>query len=186
MTECRLHVLFADDFHEDPFFPSAIKFAVEDLFPWSEIEFALRDRDHDFAAHDLPLQVRVCVVLAGSIVMVLGSGGVRRKLLQPDFVIVVETALVVIDENGGRDVHRAAEAESTLDFAFADQLFNRLRDINETATTFDFKPEIFSQRFHIRWKKKKESLPRELRRLPLQIQSGGERGIRTPVSPSSN
>jgi hypothetical protein len=40
-------------------FSAAIELAVEDLFPPPEIEFAFGDRDDDFPAHDLTLQMSV-------------------------------------------------------------------------------------------------------------------------------
>ena len=93
-------ILLADHFDQYPFAPQPVELAVEDLLPRAEIEFAVGDRDDDLPAHDLPLQVRVRVILARPVVVVLGRGRMRRELLQPDFVIVMETALVVVDENG--------------------------------------------------------------------------------------
>jgi hypothetical protein len=40
----------------------AVGFAVEDLPPGAEIEWALRDRGDDFAAHELTLEICVGVV----------------------------------------------------------------------------------------------------------------------------
>jgi hypothetical protein len=82
-----------------------IELARENLFPRSEVELATRDGDDDFATHYLTLHMRVGVVLAGAVVVVARDWITRRKLLQPDFVVVVETALVIADEDGGRDVH---------------------------------------------------------------------------------
>jgi hypothetical protein len=54
---------FANGFYQDPFLSPAVKFAVKDLLPWPEIEFAVCHCHNDFAAHDLPLEVGICVVL---------------------------------------------------------------------------------------------------------------------------
>ena len=70
--------------------PAAVELAVEDLLPRAEVEPALGDGDHDLAAHDLALQVGVGVVLAGPVVAVRGVRLVRRELLQPRVVIVVQ------------------------------------------------------------------------------------------------
>ncbi len=54
----------------------AVEFAVEDLLPRAEIEFAFGDRDDDVAAHDLTLEMRIGVVFArcGA-----SSGELRRR-----------------------------------------------------------------------------------------------------------
>ena len=54
--------------------PSSVEFAVEDLFPRTEVEFALGDGDDDFAAHDLTLEMGVGVVFAGAIVAIAEVG----------------------------------------------------------------------------------------------------------------
>ncbi len=52
----------ADNLHQHALAAVAVEFAEEDLLPRAEFEFAFRDRDHDFAAHDLTLEMRVRVV----------------------------------------------------------------------------------------------------------------------------
>lgn len=47
----------------------------------------------------------VGVILAGSIVPVLRDWLVRSKLLKPGIVILVQAGFVVVDENGGGDMH---------------------------------------------------------------------------------
>ena len=54
-------------------FSSAVELAVEDLLPGAEVELAVGDRHDHLAAHDLPLQVGVGVVLAGAVVVVLAD-----------------------------------------------------------------------------------------------------------------
>jgi hypothetical protein len=66
--------IIPDDFHEHALAAVAVEFAVENLFPRAEVQFALRDGHDDFAAHDLAFQVRVGVVLAGAVVMVFLVG----------------------------------------------------------------------------------------------------------------
>jgi len=68
----------ADDFHEGAFAAAAVEFAVEDLFPRAEIEFAFGNGDDDFAAHDLALEMGVGVIFAGAIVTVGGGGRVMK------------------------------------------------------------------------------------------------------------
>ena len=92
------------------FAPPAVELAVEDLLPRAEVELAVGDRDDDFAAHDLALEVRVGVVLAGAVVVVGAGRLVRRELFQPDFVVVMQPALVVVDEDRRGDVHGVDQA----------------------------------------------------------------------------
>lgn len=66
----RSESLFADYFDEHAFPAAAVEFAVENLFPGTEIEFAFGDGDNDFAAHDLAFEMRVGVVFAGPVVSV--------------------------------------------------------------------------------------------------------------------
>ena len=40
---------------------------MENLFPWAQVEFAIRDRYDDFAGHEMAFQVRVRVVLASPV-----------------------------------------------------------------------------------------------------------------------
>ena len=93
--------LLPDDFDQDALAALAVKFTVEDLLPGAEVEFAFGDGDYDFAAHYLALEVGVGVVLAGAVVVVMFDGLVRGEFFEPDFVVVVEAAFVVVDENGG-------------------------------------------------------------------------------------
>ena len=52
---------------------SAVEFAVENLFPRSEIQFAIGDGDDNFTAHDLTLKMGVGVIFS-SPVMSIGAG----------------------------------------------------------------------------------------------------------------
>src|SRR5687768_5707514 len=74
---------FSNNFDEHALAPLAVELTVKNLFPRAKVEFALRDRDDDFAAHDLTLEVSVRVVFAGAIMAVLRGRFVRRKFLQP-------------------------------------------------------------------------------------------------------
>jgi hypothetical protein len=90
-----------NDLHQRPLPPQAVEFAVENLLPRAEVEFAGGDGHDDLAAHDGALQVGVGIILAGAVVRV---GGVRlfwRELFQPALVVAVEPGFVVVDEDGG-------------------------------------------------------------------------------------
>src|SRR5579875_2271699 len=95
--------LLADNLHQDALGPATVELTVEDLFPWSEVEGASRNRHHDLAAHDLALEVRVGVVLPCVVMPVLGRRRVGGETLQPPAEVLVQSRLVVVDENRGRD-----------------------------------------------------------------------------------
>ena len=79
--------LLPDDFDQRAFASSAIPLSVEDLFPRAEIEFAFGDGDNDFAAHHLPFEVSIGVILTGVVVTVLAGGFVGGELFKPIFVV---------------------------------------------------------------------------------------------------
>jgi len=139
---------FSDNFHENPLPPITVEFSIEDLFPGAEVEFAVGDRDDDFAAHYLAFEVGIGVVFAGAVVVILRSGSVRGEFFQPDFIIVVKTAFVVVDENGRSNVHRVAETKPLVHAASENQLCNGVGDIDKAAASFDFEPEVFGEGFH--------------------------------------
>jgi len=130
--------LLADDFYEDFFGSVAVEFAVEDLFPGAEIELAACDGDDDFAAHDLALHVGVGVVFTGIIVLVLRCRGVGGEFFEPFFVVFVQAGLVVVDEDGGGDVHGVGQKQALLDAAFAEELFALGGDVYEAHAGGDF------------------------------------------------
>jgi hypothetical protein len=86
---------------------AAVELPVKDLLPPPKVELPFGDGHDDLAAHDLPLQVGVGVVLAGAVVLVALRRRVERgQLLQPLLVVLVQARLVVVDEHARRDVHR--------------------------------------------------------------------------------
>src|SRR5436190_21518137 len=79
---------FADDLDQHPLGPPAVEFAVKNLLPRAEVELAARDRDDNFAAHDLALVMSVGVIFAGAVVLIpLRRWVERRQRLQPFLVI---------------------------------------------------------------------------------------------------
>jgi len=102
-----------NDLNQHPLPASPIKLAVKNLLPGAEIEAALADRDHHLAPHHLALHVGVGVVLAGLVVLVAANRFVGGQLFQPALVILVQAALVVVDEDRGRDVHGVYQSVTT-------------------------------------------------------------------------
>jgi len=68
-----LRKLFTDDFYQHTFAPPAVELTVKNLLPWTEIQFTLGDRDHDFSSHHLPFDVCVGIVLAGIVVSIAAA-----------------------------------------------------------------------------------------------------------------
>jgi hypothetical protein len=137
-------------FNQDSLSPSAVKFAVENLFPRPEIQFALRNCDDDFSAHDLTFKVGVSVVFASPVVPICVRWCVRSEFFQPHLVIVMEPRLIVIDEHRSGDVH-GVDQTKTLHYAAPVNQFLDLRcDVDEPASVRYFEPKMFRERFHIR------------------------------------
>ena len=145
----RRYRLLADNLYQDAFLPAAIEFAVEDLFPRAEIELAFRNRDNNFATHDLAFQVRIRVVFAGAIVAIGGSRRVRRQFLQPQLVVMMQARFVVVDEDRGGNMHGVDETKTFPDAALGDQLLDPGRDVDEPTPGWHFEPEMLGQRFQV-------------------------------------
>ena len=66
-------ILFSNNFYQDPFLSSSVKFPVKDLLPGAEIEFPPRDGHHHLPAHDLAFQVGIAVILPGPVMEILAD-----------------------------------------------------------------------------------------------------------------
>ncbi len=140
--------LLANDLNQHSFFAPPVKLSVEDLFPWSEVKLSVRDRDHHFAAHDLALQMRIRVVLASAIMQISRDGLVRRELLKPLVVIVMQPGLVIIDKDRRSDVHRIYQGQAFPDAALTDTGVDLGGYVNEGAASRSFKPQFFAVTLH--------------------------------------
>ena len=89
----------------------------------------------------------VGIIFAGAIVPISAGRLVRRQFFQPDLVIVMEPALVVVNENGCGNVHRVDQAKAFANATLANEFLNLWRDVNESASARNFKPEILGERF---------------------------------------
>src|SRR6266567_5517931 len=111
-------MLLADDLDEDALLAPAVELAVEDLLPGPEVQLSCGHRNDHFTAHDLTLNMRVGVVLSCSVVMVLVDGFVWRQALEPDLIVVMQSFLIIVDEDRGRDVHRVNQGETFTNATF--------------------------------------------------------------------
>jgi len=91
--------LLADDLDQHPLLAAAVELTVEDLLPGTEVELSGSHRDHHFTAHHLALDMGVSVVFSSSVVMVLVDRFVRRQVLEPDLVVMMQSALIIVDED---------------------------------------------------------------------------------------
>ncbi len=139
---------FADDLHEHPLRSTSVELAVEDLFPGSEVEFSFGDSNDDLSTHDLPLQMRVGIVLAGPVVLVtLGRGVERGELFEPGFIILVQARLIIVDEHTGGDMHGVHEDQSLGDAALTDCVLNPRRDVEKAHPAGKLERQILGVRF---------------------------------------
>ncbi len=100
-------------------------------------EPALGDGQRHLVVHQQRLEVRVAVVLAGPVMLVVdGFAAVvvlGREVLEPLPDVAVQAALVVVDEDARRDVHRADAPQPVLDAALVDDPLHRGRQMDELA-----------------------------------------------------
>jgi hypothetical protein len=137
--------LLADNFDKDAFAPVSVEFAVENLFPRPEVEFAFCNCDDDFAAHDLTLEMGVSVVFAGAIVSIGGCRRVRRQFFQPLLVVMMKSRLIVVDEHRGSDVHGVDKAKALGHAAALNEFLDLRCDVDEPASIRYFEPKMFGE-----------------------------------------
>jgi hypothetical protein len=136
----------ADNLHDHALLALTVKFGIEDSLPSSEIELALRNRQSHRLMQQQTLEVRVAVVLAGFVMAVVFAK--RGELFQPFVDILNEARLVVVDINGGRDVHRRHECQAFLHATFLNSRLDLRRDVNVITMFFCVELQIFGMRLH--------------------------------------
>src|SRR6266850_278208 len=90
----------------------------------------------------------ICVILPGSIVMIVTSRFMRRQLFEPQLIVMQQSTLVIIYEYCRSYVHRVYQTQSFTDTALDDQVFHRVCYIHESPPIWDFEPKFFSKAFH--------------------------------------
>jgi hypothetical protein len=93
--------------------------------------------------------MRVSVVFTGAIMSIGAGWFVWRELFEPNLVIMVKSALVVVDEDRGGDVHGVDQAQAILHSALVNEFLDLGSDIDEAPPGRDFEPEMFGQRFQV-------------------------------------
>lgn len=103
--------LFAYYLYQYSLVAPAIELSIKDLFPRTKVELAIRNRHHNLSPHNLALVMSITVIFSGAIVMIsFGTRVKGRQPLEPAFVILVQSGLIVVDEDARGDVHGIYEA----------------------------------------------------------------------------
>src|SRR5690242_13772738 len=92
-------ILLTDNLDQDTLPSASIELSIEDLFPRSEIQFALRHSHDHLAPHDLTFHMRVGIVFPCVVVTVLVDRFVGCEPLQPLIIILMQSMFIIIDEN---------------------------------------------------------------------------------------
>src|SRR5262245_42840555 len=108
----------AHHLHDDALFAAPVKFGVEDLLPWAQIERAVGNGQRYLMAHDGAFEMRVGVVFAGLMMTIVLAR--RRKFFQPLLKIVDQPVFPVVHVDAGSDVHRGHEHRAFLYAALLD------------------------------------------------------------------
>jgi hypothetical protein len=74
--------------------------------------------------------------------------GRRGEILQPLLVVVEEARLVVVDEDGGGDVHGVDQTEALGHAALQDRPLDVRRNVDEAHAGRDLESQIAGERFH--------------------------------------
>ena len=132
--------------NDSPFATLAIKFAVKDLLPRAEIEFAVGHRNDHLVVNENVLQVAVGVGLTGAMMLVILLE--RRESFQPLIDIAPDAGLVVIDGYAGRDVHCGNQNHAFANAALANGVLDFIRDENIFAVVLRIEPQVFGVKLH--------------------------------------
>jgi hypothetical protein len=131
--------LFSDNLDQNPFAAPPVEFPVKYPLPSAEVESAFGDGHDHFTAHNLAFHVRICIVLA-HVVTVVRNRFVRGQPFEPNVVVMVQSRLVVIDEDGGGDVHGIDQAEAFFYAALPQTLVDLRRNVDKGPSGGDFEP----------------------------------------------
>lgn len=173
-------ILVADDFDQNPFGPASVEFSVEYLLPGAKIELPFGHGHYHFPSHYRSFEVGIAIVLTGAIVPIQTQRFVGSQLFQPAIKILMQTALIVVDKNRGRDVHGIDQAEPLSNGTFGQTSDNLGRNVDKSTTTGNVEPQFISIRFHNSpfglWAQKKGSAASaQLRAGANNFVSGGRR-----------
>ncbi len=107
----------AENFDDHPLAALAVELGIENTLPGTKVEVAVGDRQSGLVVQQQRLEMRVAVVLAGLVVLVVGTR--RGQFLEPFADVLNEPALMIVHVNGGRNVHGRDKAEAIFHAAAA-------------------------------------------------------------------
>src|ERR687895_206660 len=91
---------------DDALGPPTVPFSIKNALPGTEVEPAIGDRNDHLVADRQRPEMRSGIVFPSAAVMAISVGIPRRDVaLQPVENVLPESRLVVVDKDGGRDVH---------------------------------------------------------------------------------
>jgi hypothetical protein len=73
---------------------------------------------------------------------------VKSEFFLPGFVVVIQSVLVIVDEDLCDDVHDVAQNQTLSDVAFAQTFFNLQGNVYKPLAGWDIEPGFFSVGFH--------------------------------------
>ena len=139
--------LFAKNFDEHALGAPTVEFPVKDPFPRAKIEPALGHRHDNLPTHQSAFEMGIGVIL-GPVVPVLGMGFFRGEFFQPFFKILVQAGFVIVDKDGGGDVHGVDEAESFPDAGFHQGGLDLGCDVEKSPAGGGAESEFLAERLH--------------------------------------
>ena len=141
-------LLIPYDLNQNALRSPPVEFAVEDSLPRSEVELAIGNSNDDFAAHDLSFVMGVPVIFARAVVFIAAYRFMRGELFEPTFVVFVQSALIVVDEDTCGYVHGIYKAQPFADAARCNRFLHLRRYMNKVHSRGDIKGQVFRVAFH--------------------------------------
>ena len=115
------------------------------MFPRAEVQSAVGNGKHNLTAHYLTFHVGIGVVFARTVVVIALRRSIkRREGLEPEFVVVVQPRLVVVDKDRGSDVHGANQHQALLDPALLYQALHLRVERDDGPSLGHLQPEFLS------------------------------------------
>jgi hypothetical protein len=136
--------LLANHLDQHSFGTSAVEFIVEDLLLGPKVELSIRNRDHDLPPHDLAFQMSVGVIFARPIMRISLRRCIKSgEVFQPLLIILVQSGLIVVDEDRSRNVHRIAKEKTFFDATLPDNVFHLGCDVQKSHSSGNVEGQVF-------------------------------------------
>src|SRR5713101_290743 len=145
-SEDKPSSLFSHHFNDDSLVALAVEFGVENLLPWSEVEFSVGDRDDDLVVNDQRFEMSVSVVFAGLVMLVVLPEGSER--FQPLVDVFDESALVVVDVNSGGNVHGGDQDHAVFNSRLLERALNLRGQVDIGTLGFRVQGQVLGVEFH--------------------------------------